>query len=136
MNKEDIKQKLLSVSLDKIKDLLLDNKISEAQAVLEIIDAQLKEIDSNNEDIPFKAGDYVTVDHPSLPLEIDIYRNKELMSLDNIYKVVGIDKGYILLEPIKNRDIIPKVFWDKTEVNRITKLNFHDGVQVPNRYRL
>ena len=55
MNKEDIKQKLLSVSLDKIKDLLLDNKINEAQAVLEIIDAQLKEIDSNNEDIPFKA---------------------------------------------------------------------------------
>lgn len=135
MNKAEIKQKLLTVSLDKIKDLLLENKISEAQAALEIIGAQLKEID-NNEDIPFKVGDYVTVDHPARPVELDIYRNKEIMSLDNIYKVVGIDKGYILLEPIKNRDILPKVLWHKTDVNRITKLNFHDGVQVPNRYQI
>lgn len=48
------------------------------------------------------------------------------MSLDNIYKVVSIDKEYILLYTVKSKEIFPKVLWYKTEVNRMTKLNLCD----------
>jgi hypothetical protein len=128
MNKKEVKQILLTVSFNKIKDLILADKTDEAQAALEMLTAQLKEIDNScREKISLEAGDFVTLDDPKHREIIDINSYRDVGYLNNVYVITSIDKNYhIHLSAIKNRDGASGyeiTLSREEEVERITKLN-------------
>ena len=131
MNKKEVKQKLLIVSFNKIKDLILVDKIDEAQAALEMLTAQLKEIDNiypSIEAISFDIGNFVTLDDPEAREVIDINSYRDICYLDNIYKITDMDDHYIYLIAIKNRDgasgTKTALLWHSPkEMERMAKLN-------------
>lgn len=140
MNKKEVKQTLLVVSFNKIKDLISDNKINEAQVVVELLNAQLKEIDNSyNEDMSFKIGDFVTLDDPNNRAAIDINSYKDICYLDNVYKVKDIDRHCIYLRSIRNRyeasgKTIGLLWHNPDEIKRMTKLHFKNHFVVTELY--
>lgn len=133
MNKNEVKQTLMAVSFNSIKDLLLENKTDEAQVIVETLTTLLKEIDSLDDkdlsqEVGFKIGDFVTLDDPDNRNIINISSYRDIGYLDNVYKVKSIDNHCIYLKSIKNRyeasGIVVGLPWHNTdEMKRITKLN-------------
>ena len=141
MNKKEIKQTLITVSFNKIRDLILEDKINESQAVVEALAAQLKEIDNSyiNEDASFAIGDFVTLDDPDEREVININSYRDIGYLNNVYKVKQIENQYIYLKAIKDRNnevgntiVLP---WrNQKAMKRVTKLNINSPSIVMSLY--
>ena len=141
MNKKEIKQTLITVSFNKIRDLILEDKINESQAVIEALAAQLKEIDNSyiNEDASFAIGDFVTLDDPDEREVININSYRDIGYLNNVYKVKQIENQYIYLKAIKDRNnevgntiVLP---WrNQKAMKRVTKLNINSPSIVMSLY--
>ena len=141
MNKKEIKQTLITTSFNKIRDLILEDKINESQAVIEALAAQLKEIDNKyiNEDASFAIGDFVTLDDPDEREVININSYRDIGYLNNVYKVKQIENQYIYLKAIKDRNnevgntiVLP---WrNQKAMKRVTKLNINSPSIVMSLY--
>jgi len=141
MNKKEIKQTLITTSFNKIRDLILEDKINESQAVIEALAAQLKEIDNSyiNEDASFAIGDFVTLDDPDEREVININSYRDIGYLNNVYKVKQIENQYIYLKAIKDRNnevgntiVLP---WrNQKAMKRVTKLNINSPSIVMSLY--
>jgi len=141
MNKKEIKQTLITTSFNKIRDLILEDKINESQAVVEALAAQLKEIDNSyiNEDASFAIGDFVTLDDPDEREVININSYRDIGYLNNVYKVKQIENQYIYLKAIKDRNnevgntiVLP---WrNQKAMKRVTKLNINSPSIVMSLY--
>lgn len=141
MNKKEIKQTLITASFNKIRDLILEDKINESQAVIEALAAQLKEIDNSyiNEDASFAIGDFVTLDDPDEREVININSYRDIGYLNNVYKVKQIENQYIYLKAIKDRNnevgntiVLP---WrNQKAMKRVTKLNINSPSIVMSLY--
>ncbi len=141
MNKKEIKQTLITVSFNKIRDLILEDKINESQAVVEALAAQLKEIDNSyiNEDASFAIGDFVTLDDPDEREVININSYRDIGYLNNVYKVKQIENQYIYLKAIKDRNnevgtVIVLPWRNQKAMKRVTKLNINSPSIVMSLY--
>ena len=127
-SKNEVKQLLITVSFNRVKDLILANKINEAQVIVETLNTQLKEVDTLfDEDMSFAVGDFVTLDDPKCRRTIDINNYEDMYYLNNIYEITELDKRYVYLRVVKSRESAPGMgmaitLQDPKETNRMTKL--------------
>ena len=132
MNKKKVKQTLLTTSINKIKDLILEDKVDESQAIVETLAAQLKEVDkiySYIDGMIFEVGDFVTLDDPEAREVININSYRDIGYLNNVYTIIDTYDHYTFLIAIKDRDEVigHKVVLSPKEAERMTKLNIKNS---------